>query len=420
LLAPPIFGVMALVNAIRTGIELLSDVGIVQNIVSNPRGAEPAFRDTAWTLQMIRGMALGVACILLAKPLGQLFDSPELSDVLPLASLVFVFIGFGSTAHGLIQKELKAARMSLFELGIALATLIIHVVVVLLSPTISGLVLASVLTSGATLIMTYLYIPGMRHRVMIDREAARQLLHFGKWVFLSSIVFFFAMNFDRLYFAKHITFGQLGIYGVARSLSDVFTTFVIHSSNSVLFPTIAAVGLPPGELRQKILRGRRTLLAAAAVGIGGFLAMAPAIVSFLYDPRYHEAGAIVQILCVGVWFSTLATTNDSILLGLRRPAYPALSNSAKLLTYVIGVPLAFFYSGFTAAIAVISAGEVVKYVALWILSHKEHLRFGRDDLVLTSLFLVSVIGFGEIAQLAGINVGSIHRDVVRHVYQIGF
>ena len=38
LLAPPIFGLMALVNAIRTGVELLSDVGIIQNIVSSQIG----------------------------------------------------------------------------------------------------------------------------------------------------------------------------------------------------------------------------------------------------------------------------------------------------------------------------------------------------------------------------------------------
>src|SRR5207245_2219065 len=32
ILAPPILGLMAIVNAIRTGVELLSDVGIMQNI----------------------------------------------------------------------------------------------------------------------------------------------------------------------------------------------------------------------------------------------------------------------------------------------------------------------------------------------------------------------------------------------------
>src|SRR6476661_9681345 len=66
LLAPPIFGLMALINAIRTGVELLSDVGLLQNIVSNPRGAEPDFRDTAWTLQAGRGLLLGLVCILMA------------------------------------------------------------------------------------------------------------------------------------------------------------------------------------------------------------------------------------------------------------------------------------------------------------------------------------------------------------------
>jgi len=412
LLAPQIFGVMALVNAIRVGIELLSDVGIVQNIVSNPRGGDKDFQDTAWTLQAARGILLGLCCVALARPLGSFFDSPDLATFLPLASLFFVFGGFSSTAHGLVQKELKIARFSMFEVGLAVVTLFIHVVVVLLTPTVGGLVLASVITSAAGMIMSYLYIPGMRHRFTIDIGITAQLLKFGRWVFLSSIVYFFAMNFDRLYFAKQITFAQLGVYGIARGLADMISLFVLRCSTSVLFPTIAAAGLAPVELRQKILRGRRTLMAGAAFAIGAFLALSPLAVRILYDPRYHDAGAIVQILCVGLWFSTLTATNDSILLGLRRPAYPALSNTAKLLTYIVGVPLAFAYSGFTAAIAVISAGEVVKYAALWALSHKEHLRFGRDDLVLTIIFAVTAIAGAEIVHAIGLGGGSLYAQLL--------
>src|SRR4051795_12890818 len=78
LLAPPIFGLMALVNAIRTGVELLSDVGIIQNIVSSPRGTEPDFYDTAWTLQAARGLVLAILCMVLAVPIARFFDYPEL------------------------------------------------------------------------------------------------------------------------------------------------------------------------------------------------------------------------------------------------------------------------------------------------------------------------------------------------------
>ena len=59
LLSPPLFGLMLIVNSIKTGVELISDVGINQNIISNKAGHTPDFYDTAWTLKVIRGVALG-------------------------------------------------------------------------------------------------------------------------------------------------------------------------------------------------------------------------------------------------------------------------------------------------------------------------------------------------------------------------
>ena len=303
------------------------------------------------------------------------------------------------------QKQLQVARVSLFDIGITLIALVAQVTIALITPTVWSLVLGSVVTGAATLTASFMFIPGLRHRFTIDRECARQLLRFGKWVFLSSIVYFFAMNFDRLYFAKQITLSQLGVYGIARSLADMITLFVARGSSFVLFPSVAAAGLAPVDLRQRLLHGRRTLLLAAAVGLGGFLAVSGLIVDLLYDQRYSEAGLILPVLCVGVWFGIPHLTNDSILLGLSRPAYPALSNAAKLMTYLVGVPLAFHFFGFIAAVMVISAGEMVKYVALWMLSHKEHLRFGRDDLVLTIAFGISALVVGELTGILGIGGG---------------
>jgi O-antigen/teichoic acid export membrane protein len=404
LLAPPIFGLMALVNAIRTGVELLSDVGVIQNIVSNPRGSEPDFYDTAWTLQALRGVVLAILCMVLAVPIARFFDYPELAAVLPVASLFFIFTGFDSTGRGLVQKQLNVARFGIFDIVLAALTLVVHVALALITQTIWALILGSVITGAATLIMSYFYIPGMRHRIMIDPQSARELLRFGKWVFLSSVVFFFAMNFDRLYFAKQISLSQLGIYGIARGLADMINLFVARCSGFVLYPTIAAAGLAPTELRHRMLRGRRTLLGLAALGMGAFLALSPLIVRLLYDTRYAEAAQILPILAIGVWFGILTSTNDSILMGLARPAYPALSNTAKLLTYIIGVPVAFHLYGFTAAIMVISAGEIVKYATLWALSHKEHLRFGRDDLVLTIIFAITAFLMWQLVRSLGFDV----------------
>jgi len=270
------------------------------------------------------------------------------------------------------------------------------------------------------MIVTYLYIPGIRHRIMVDPESARQLLHFGKWVFFSSIVYFFAMNFDRLYFAKQITLAQLGVYGIARNLADVVSQVVARSAGSVLYPSVAAAGLAPPQLRQKLLRGRRVMLAAAAAGLGVFLASSHLIIGLLYDVRYGEAAAILPVLCVGVWFGILTSCNDSILMGLSRPAYPAFSNAGKLLTYVVAMPLAFHFSGFMAAVAVIAGGELVKYLVLWALTRREHLHFGRDDVVLTSIFAGTAFLAHELFLAVGLgnSVQQIHGRSLLHA--VGF
>jgi O-antigen/teichoic acid export membrane protein len=413
LLAPPVFGLMAVVNAIRTGVELLSDVGIMQNIISSPRGEDPLFYDTAWTLQALRGLVLAALCVLLAVPIARFFNYPQLAVILPVASLFFVFNGFDSTARALVQKQLQVARLSLFDIAIGVVSLAAHVTIALITPTVWALVLGSVITGAVTMVGSFLFIPGLRHRLLIDPQCARQLLRFGKWVFLSSIVYFFAMNFDRLYFAKQISLSQLGVYGIGRSLADMVSLFVARASNFVLYPSVAKAGLGQVDLRQRLLHGRRTLLLAAAVGMGTFLALSEIIVRLLYDPRYAAAGWILPVLCVGVWFGILTSTNDSILMGLARPAYPALSNAAKLITYVIGVPLAFLSYGFVAAVAVIAAGEVVKYVALWLLSHKEHLRFGRDDIILTLAFVGTAAVVGEVSRFAGVGGGI--QSIIAHL-----
>jgi O-antigen/teichoic acid export membrane protein len=410
LLAPPIFGLMAVVNAIRTGVELLSDVGITQNIISNPGGDNPDFYDTAWTLQVLRGIALGLICILCAGPVANFFHYPQLKQILPVASLFFVFTGFDSTTRGLIQKQLLVRRSTAIQIASTAIAVVAQIALALITRTIWALVVGGVIAGATTLILSFLFIPGARHRFMIDPAVAKQLMKFGKWVFFSSIIYFFAMNFDRLYFAKQISLSQLGVYGIARSLADVVTLFVQNCTGFVLYPAVAAAGLAPVELRQRMLKGRRTLLLAAAVGMGIFLAFSGPMVGILYDARYREAAVILPVLSVGVWFNLLTATNDAILLGLGRPAYPALSNAAKLATYLIGVPLAFYFYGFMAAVVVISAGEVTKYAVLWISSHKEKLHFGRDDLVLTLAFAGTAIVCIEIMHALGLGamLGSIN------------
>jgi len=390
LLSPPLFGLMLIVNSIRTGVELISDVGINQNIVSNKAGHTPDFYDTAWTIKVVRGVALGAFFMLTGKLFANFFEQPQLSIIMPVIALTFVFLGFQSTSSALLQKQKTIARNTIFEVIVAAISLVVHVALAIVSPTIWALVLGSVITSAAALITSYLIIPGTRHRFIIEPVSAREIIVFGKWIFLSSIIYFLAMNFDRLYFAKLISLAELGIYSIARSLADMLSNLVIRSSTMVLFPSVAAMQATNPELRAKLLHGRRMVLALVAVGLACFLAMSDVLVNLLYDQRYDSAGVILPVLLLGVWLAILCVVNDSILLGTGKAAYTTAANASKLATLVIGVPIAFHYWGLMGAVLVLNAGEAVRYVTLWAFGRRQHLGFGRDDLALTILFLITI------------------------------
>ncbi|MFM6402608.1 oligosaccharide flippase family protein, partial [Planktothrix sp.] len=71
LLVPELFGLMALVNTFITGLNLFSDVGIRPSIIRSQRGDDPEFLNTAWTIQVFRGLGLWIICLLITVPLAK-------------------------------------------------------------------------------------------------------------------------------------------------------------------------------------------------------------------------------------------------------------------------------------------------------------------------------------------------------------
>ncbi len=59
LLSPELFGILLIINTVRQGIELSSDVGLAQNVVQNSVGNTPAFYNTVWVMHgMLRRVFL--------------------------------------------------------------------------------------------------------------------------------------------------------------------------------------------------------------------------------------------------------------------------------------------------------------------------------------------------------------------------
>lgn len=391
LLAPELFGIMLIVNTIRTGVALLLDVGISQSVISNKHAEEKDFYDTAWTLQLAQCTILTIVCTAAAYPVSRIYDAPIIAWILPAASLAFLIGGAASTGRYLVQRRLGLKRIGIFDTTTLAVSSVVQILLAWLSPTVWALVAGNLFATIAATVTSYLLDPRVKHRLFISREYARQILSFGKWIILSSTVVYLAGNLDRLYLAQAIPLALLGVYGIARSLSEMLASLVVTLGNSLIFPSVANSQLRREELRQRLSRIRSMSLCGAALGLSFFAAVSGPLVEFVYDERYHAAGAMLPLLSLGVWFTVLCTLSESVLLGIGRPAYGAAANGAKLAWLCIALPLGVAWYGLTGAIVALVAGDAARYVPLLYYKMREGLSFLRQDILITLLGLAAFL-----------------------------
>jgi O-antigen/teichoic acid export membrane protein len=157
-----------------------------------------------------------------------------------------------------------------------------------------------------------------------------------------------------------------------------------HLGNSVIFPFIASHADRPREtLRRELIVTRGKFLVLVALGCSLFIATADLGIRVLYDQRYFAAAWMVPVLTLGAWFSMLAMTNESTLLGLGAPSYTAVANGVRFLLLVVGIPLSLKFVGFRAAVVTLVLVEVCRYAPIYIGQRRQRFSFAAQDAAIT-------------------------------------
>lgn len=391
ILAPEIFGVINIVRSLMIGVELTSDIGISQNIVQSSRGLETALLNTAWTLQIFRGVLLFFVFLIISPTVANLYHEPVFSLILPIVAIGFIFSGFTSTSIFVLQKRFQFSLRIGFDVAIDCISAFIYIALAFLYPNIWSMVFGLVAVNLTRAIGSHLLIRGFQNRIQVSRDHLLEIVTFGKWVFAASAVYFMAMHFDILYFGTQLQFDILGVYGIARGLAETMYVLATRLTVLIVFPYVAASKeLPRNELRSNSRGARLAFLITTACIIATVICLSDVIVRLLYDKRYEDAIWMLHILCIGSWLRILNELNGSVLLGIGRPIYTALGNTAKLAAMLVGIPVAFHTWGLQGAIAAIACTELCNYIVLYTGARREQVGFGQQDALATFALIVFI------------------------------
>lgn len=296
LLFPEAFGVMQLVTVLLVGLAMLSDLGIAPAIQGSKRGDDADFLNTAWTINLIRGVGLFLAGCALAWPMAWFYGEPILMQVVPVACISLLIAALEPTRADSAERHMNLGWVTLLELSAQTAALIAMVALALVTGSIWALVAGSLVAATVRAVMSWTLLPGIVNRPRLEPAAARELIHFGKWIFLSTVAGFLVQQADRLVLGRYLSMAELGIYGIGFFLASfplmLGTTLVVR----LMIPVYRQS--PPAASAANFLRLRR-IRAALTVALLGMMAplvlIGPWLVDLLYDDRYLMSGAVVVL-----------------------------------------------------------------------------------------------------------------------------
>ncbi|MEG3848050.1 oligosaccharide flippase family protein [Microcoleus sp. herbarium19] len=405
LLLPELFGLVGLAYVFITGINLFSDIGLGPSIIQNKRGDDPQFLNTAWTMQVIRSLFIFICLIAITLPVASFYGEPRLQWLIPVIGLNSVMGGFNSTATSSLNRQMAVKKIVIFELGIQIVSTAVMVVWAWFDPSIWAILAGGFTASVMELVWSHFLIRGKSNRFAWDKEAAKEIFSYGKWIFLSTALFFLCSQADRLILGKIFTLTMLGIYGIAFTLGDMPRQIIIAISGRVIFPSISMLAdLPRQELRAKILKNRKLILIPLAVGLAIFVTFGDQLILTLYRKEYMAASWMMPILALGIWHTTLHNMMGSCLLAVGKSQYAAMGNLVTFLNLCITIPVAYHFKGNLGAVIAVALGDLPTYgvtnYGLW----REGLTCFWQDFQLTALFVgvlatliwlrVAVLGLG--------------------------
>jgi O-antigen/teichoic acid export membrane protein len=401
LLFPEAFGLMAINQAVLYGVHMLTDVGIGPSIVQKDRGNDPAFLNTAWTVQIIRGVLAWVGLCALSLPMAKFYGEPLLASMLPVIGLTAIIGGFNSTKLYTAQRNLDAARVTQIDIATYAIGLFTTVLLAWLLQSVWALVWGGVITSILKMFASHVALHGIRNRFAWDGDAVSHMRGFGRWILLSSALTFLSAEGARLMIGAMLDMRQLALFTLASTMSLMFWQAMQLIAGRVFFPAYSEVHRSnPKNFRAVLYKARLTLILPSWVLAVLFIHFGSLLMETLYDARYHGSGVMLEVLAAGSLVGCVWGSYSRALLAMGKAATETVLTAIQIVCQIGAIYLGYHYRGGAGIVMGVAAANWIMYpVNAFVMSRNGIWQPKLDLILLAASVLVLVLAWTNLTAI---------------------
>ncbi|MGG5886964.1 oligosaccharide flippase family protein [Falsiroseomonas sp. HC035] len=361
LLAPEDFGLIALATSFAVALEACLVLGVEDQIV-RAKAPGRAMYDTGFTLNLLRGLLVGVLVALVAEPAGRFFGDARLEPVLWALAASAVLSGLANIGVVDFRRNLRFEKEFALNLYPRLAGVVVTIGLAFLVRSHWALVAGILVTRVGVVGMGYAMHP---FRPRLTLSAWRDLIGVSAWAWALS---FTAMVKDR---SESLVIGRLlgptsvGHYAVGAEVATLPTTELVDPICRACMPGFAASRRTDEEGgRQNYLR-ILALLALLTLPAGiGISAVAGPVVALGFGQNWLEAVPVVVVIGLSSTLVLFGNVSGAMLNAHQRlGTLLAITLAAGVLRIGLLVVLIPAY-GLTGAALAVGASLLAEHVVL--------------------------------------------------------
>lgn len=351
ILAPEIFGLMAICLVVVRGLELFTETGYSAALIQRQKGFDDA-KDTAFTLMVIRGLLLTTIVIFIAPLISSYYEIESLDILVKVIGISFIFNGLLNINIVSHQKDLNFKRLTYFEQIQNITNTVIVITLAYWLRSVWALVIGHVIASITGAFISYLMFNG-RPRLKLDMRIAKELFGYGKFITGLTIVVFISIESGTFVLGKIGGMDQLGYYVLAFTLANLPSSQFSRIISKVLFPVYSKLQNDTEVLRALYLKVLKLVSKLAIAAAAGLATLAPEIIQVVYGEKWLPAVDALRVLAVFGAIRAVSSVNGYVFNAIGKPKVTFYVNVVRLLfTLILIYPLTLEYGLIGAAMAV--------------------------------------------------------------------
>jgi O-antigen/teichoic acid export membrane protein len=360
------YGVAATFAIAMAVVEMMSALGLQQQIVQAKNGEDPRFQAALQGFQLLRGVVSAVVLFAIAKPMANFLDIPEAAWAYQLLSVVPIL---NALVHFDIYRLNRQMRFWPLMLTGGVPALLSLLAVWPLAHWFGDwqVMLYAILLQAAVGAMTSHLVAERRWQLVFDRKIMAGSMRFGWPLLVNGILLFAVFNGEKLIVGRELGMEMLAVFAMGVTLTLTPTLVLAKSVQNLMLPRLSAAADDPTTfLRQAALTFESILFLGLLFAVAVLL-LGAMVTEILLGSRYAALFPLIFFFALHQTLRVFKAAPALIALARGKTANAMIANLVRVAALPFCWQVAATSGDILAILWIIIAAEIASYAVALVL-----------------------------------------------------